>query len=143
MGGIEKIVNSPETLRTIEAIRQTVNDTRSLVQNIDHQVDPLAARMTDVATHLDQLATRLESQIEPLASSVTKTSDEAKVTLKKAQAAMGTIDDLAGEDSPVSYSLSKTLDELGSAARSLRQLTDTLQHQPDAIIFGKKNTGGK
>jgi paraquat-inducible protein B len=143
MGGIEKIVNSPETLSTIEAIRQAVNDTRSLVQNLDNQVNPLATRMTDVATHLDQLATRLESQIEPLASSVTKTSDEAKVTLKKAQAAMGTIEDLTGEDSVVSYHLAKTLDELGSAARSLRQLADTLQHQPDAIIFGKKNTGGK
>ncbi len=143
MGGIEKLVNSSEILRTIEATRQAVNDTRSLVQDVDHHVNPLAARMTDVATHLDQLATRLESQIEPLASSVTKTSDEAKVTLKKAQAAMGNIEDLAGEDSIVSYQLAKTLDELGSAARSLRQLSDTIQHQPDALIFGKKNTGGK
>ena len=63
--------------------------------------------------------TQLESQIGPLASSITKTSDEAEVTLKKAQAAMGNIEDLAGEDSIVSYHLAKTLDELGSAARSL------------------------
>jgi len=143
MGGIEKLVNSPEIAGTIEAIRQAVDETRLLVQNLDHQVNPLSARMTDVATHLDQLATRLEGQIEPLASSVTKTSDEAKVTLRKAQATMGTIEDLAGEDSVVSYRLTKTLDELGSAARSLRQLADTIQHQPDAIIFGKKNTRGK
>ena len=56
---------------------------------------------------------------------------------------MGTIDELAGEDSIVSYRLGKTLEELSAAARSLRLLADTLQHQPDAIIFGKKNTGGK
>jgi paraquat-inducible protein B len=56
---------------------------------------------------------------------------------------MGTIDELAGEDSMVTYRLEKTLEELESAARALKLLADTLQQQPDAIIFGKKNTRGK
>ena len=143
MGGIDKLVNSPEIAGTVKAIRQAVDDTRSLVQDLDHQVAPLAATMTNVATHVDQLATRIDSQIGPLAASITKTSDEAGVTLKRAQTTMGTIEDLAGEDSMVSYRLEKTLEELGSAARSLQHLADTLQQQPDAIIFGKKNAGGK
>jgi paraquat-inducible protein B len=143
MGGIDKLVNSPEIAGTVKSIRQAVDDTRSLVQDLDHQVAPLAATMTNVATHVDQLAARIDSQIGPLAASITKTSDEAGVALKKAQATMGTIEDLAGEDSMVSYRLEKTLEELGSAARALKLLADTLQHQPDAIIFGKKNTGGK
>jgi paraquat-inducible protein B len=143
MGGIDKLVNSPETAGTVKAIRQAVDEIRSLVQNLDSQVKPLTATMTNVATHVDQLATRLETRIEPLASSITKTSDEAAVTLRKAQATMGTIDDVAGEDSIVSYRLGKTLEDLGSAARSLRLLADTLQHQPDAVIFGKTNRGGK
>jgi paraquat-inducible protein B len=141
--GMEKIVNSPEIAGTIKTIRQTVDDTRSLVQNLDNQVNPVAGKMTEVATRIDKLAERLEGQIGPLASSVTKTSDEAAVTLKKAQATMGTIDELAGEDSITSYRLGKTLEELSSAARAMRHLADTIQHQPDALIFGKKNTGGK
>ena len=55
---------------------------------------------------------------------------------------MGTIDYLAGEDSVVSYRLGKTLEELGAAARSMRLLADTLQQQPESVIFGKKKMGG-
>ncbi len=79
----------------------------------------------------------------PLTASITKTSDEAAVTLKKAQTTMGNIDDLAGEDSIVSYRLGRTLDELGAAARSLRLLADSLNHEPESLIFGKKKLGGK
>jgi paraquat-inducible protein B len=143
MGGIDKLVNSPEIAGTVKSIRLAVDDTRDLVQDVDKQIAPLATTMTNVAKHVDQLATRVDSKIEPLATSITRTSDEARVTLKKAQAAIGTIEDLAGEDSMVSYRLEKTLEELGSAARSLQHLADTLQQQPDAIIFGKKNTRGK
>jgi paraquat-inducible protein B len=143
IGGIEKIVNSPETAATIKAIRQAVDETRSLAQNLNGQVNPLAAKITDVATQVQTLAGHIDNQIGPMASSITKAADEAGVTLKKAQATMGTIEDLTGEDSPVSYRLGKALEELTSAARSLRLLADTIQHQPNAVVFGKKKTGGK
>ena len=143
LGGIEKIVNSPETAGAITAIRQAVDSARSLVRDLDHQVAPLAAKIMDVSTHVDQLTTRLDSKLEPLASSITKTADEAVATLKKAQAALVNIEDLTGEDSTVYYSLEKTLNELSLAARSVRLLADTIQHQPNAVIFGSKNTGGK
>jgi paraquat-inducible protein B len=143
LGGIDKLVNSPEMAGTIKSVRQAVDDTRSLVQNLDGQVKPLVAKMTDVATNIQTLATRIDSKIDPLATSITKASDEVAVTLKRAQTTMGTIEDLAGEDSMVTYRLEKTLEELESAARALKLLADTLQQQPDAIIFGKKNTRGK
>ena len=116
----------------------------SLVQDVDKQVEPHGSQDDGSRRPTSTSSQRAsDSKVEPLATSITKTSDEASVTLKKAQATMGTIDELAGEDSIVSYRLGKTLEELSSAARSLRLLADTLQHQPDAVIFGKKNTGGK
>jgi paraquat-inducible protein B len=143
IGGIEKLVDSPETAGTIKAIRQAVDETRSLAHNLDNQVNPLAARMTDLATQVQALAGHIDNQIGPMAYSVTKAADEADITLKKAQATMGTIEELTGEDSPVSYRLGKALEDLASAARSLRLLADTIQHQPNAVIFGKEKTGGK
>ena len=141
--GIEKLVDSPETAGAIKAIRQAVDEMRSLAQNLNGHVNPLAAKMTDVATQVQTLAGHIDNHIGPMASSITKAADEAGVTLKKAQATMDAIEDLTGEDSPVSYQLGKTLEEITSAARSLRLLADTIQHQPNAVIFGKKKTGGK
>ena len=143
MTGIEKIVNSPETVEMLRSAKQGVSETRLLIQDIDKQVGPIGDKMADIAGHVHELVQRLETEIGPLTASITRTSDEAGVTLKKAQATMGTIDYLAGEDSVVSYRLGKTLEELSAAARAMRLLADTLQQQPDAIIFGKKNMGGK
>ena len=143
MTGLEKIMTSPETADMLRSVKAAVNDTRNLVQHIDGQIEPLAGRMIEVSKDVERLAEELKKDIGPLAQSLTKTSDEAGVTLKKAQVTMGTIDDLAGEDSIVSYRLGKTLDEMSAAARSLRLLADTLNHQPESIIFGKKPMGGK
>ncbi len=143
MTGIEKIVNSPETVEMLRSAKQGVSETRMLIQDIDKQVKPIGDKMADVAGHVHELAQRLEAEIGPLTASITKTSDEAGATLKKAQGTLDTIDYLAGEDSVVSYRLGKTLEELGAAARSMRLLADTLQQQPESVIFGKKNMGGK
>ena len=143
MTGIEKIVNSPETAEMLRSAKQGVSETRMLIQDIDKQVKPIGDKMADIAGHVHALVERLETDIGPLTASITKTSDEATVTLKRAQTTMGTIDDLAGEDSIVSYRLGRTLEELGAAARSLRLLADTLNHEPESLIFGKKKLGGK
>jgi paraquat-inducible protein B len=143
MTGIEKIVNSPETVEMLRSAKQGVSETRMLIQDIDKQVKPIGDKMADIAGHVHELAQRLEAEIGPLTASITKTSDEAGATLKKAQGTLDTIDYLAGEDSVVSYRLGKTLEELGAAARSMRLLADTLQQQPESVIFGKKNMGGK
>jgi paraquat-inducible protein B len=71
---------------------------------------------------------------------VKTTSDEAAATLKKAQSAIDNIDSMTGDDSAIAYKLTKTLSELELAARSLRVLTETLEHQPESVIFGKKQT---
>jgi len=143
MGGLDKIVNSPETAETLRSVKAAVSDTRVLVKNIDKNIQPLADRMVEVSQDVEKLVESVQAQLGPVAASITKTSDEAAVTLKKAQTTMGTINEVAGEDSIVSYRLGKTLEEMSSAARSLRSLADTLNHQPESVIFGKKNLGGK
>jgi paraquat-inducible protein B len=143
LGGIERIANSPDTVGAIRSAKLTVDETRSVVLNVGKQVQPLADRMTAVVTRIEKLAAQIETNIEPLASSVTRTSEEAQVTLTKAQSAIDNIQDLTGEDSPVSYQFEKTLDELGTTARSLRLLADTLNEQPEALVFGKKRKGGR
>jgi len=143
IGGIEKIANSPDTAKMVTSIRQAVDDTRSLVRRVDNRVDPIAANMNDLATKMGKLVEHLDSEVGPLVSSITKTSEEAGVTLKKAQAAIGNIEDMTGEDSTVFYRLTKTLNDLRAATQSLRLLSDTLNQQPDAIVFGKKDKGGK
>ena len=143
MEGLEKIMTSPETAEMLRAVKKAVEDTRDLVQDVDRHIDPLAEKTVAVATEVQKLAETLKEQIGPLTASLIKTSDEAGATLKEARTAVSSIQDMTGEDSVVSYHLVKTLDELGAAARSMRLMADTLQRQPESIIFGTKDTRGR
>ncbi len=138
--GIEKTVNSPEMTKLVKSLSQSADQGSALIENMNSQVKPLAADIREAAQEIKNLAEKTSSQIVPLAESVKKASDEATATLKKAQSAIDNIDNMTGDSSLVSYRLTKTLSELELAARSLRVLTDTLEHQPESVIFGKKQT---
>ena len=134
--GIDKIVNSPETAAMLRATAQTVDDTRTLIKNIDAQVAPLSSEVKTLVNSIEKLSARLEAQIQPLIASLTQTSDAARISMKRMEEVT--------DDSPVvAYRLGQTLDELATTARALRLLTDTIQNQPESVIFGKKNMRGK
>lgn len=118
LDGIDKMVNSPETARMVKSIGQAADETRTLIRDMDRQIEPLIA-------------------------SIKKTSDEAGTTLKKIRIVAGAFENTAGEDSVVVHKLNKTLDELERASRSLRLLADTVEQQPESLIFGKKNLKGR
>ncbi|MCG6533310.1 MAG: MlaD family protein, partial [Syntrophales bacterium LBB04] len=108
MTEVEKTITSPETAGMMRSVKHTVDETRDLVQDVDKQVVPLAESAMALANDVKILTETLREQIGPLAErlvktseSVTKTSDEAGVTLKKAQTAISTIEDMTGEDSVV------------------------------------------
>jgi paraquat-inducible protein B len=138
--GIDRTVNSPEMTRLVKSLAQGADNGNVLIENINREVQPLAAEIRQATQEIKNAAKQAGSQIEPLAASVKKTSDEAAATLKKAQSAINNIDNMTGDDSAVAYRLTKTLGELELAARSLRVLTETLEHQPESVIFGKKQT---
>ena len=45
--------------------------------------------------------------------------------------------DAAFNDAPVVYQLTRTLEEVSAAARSVRQLTGYLERNPSSVIFGR------
>ena len=57
--------------------------------------------------------------------------------MKSAEAAVINIATLTDLDSPVNYELVKSLREVSAAARSLRLLSNSIERNPRALIFGK------
>lgn len=59
-------------------------------------------------------------------------------SLTQIQATLAELQHALSGDSALQQDLRKTLTELGSAARALRELVDLLERQPNALIFGKE-----
>src|SRR5262249_32704896 len=104
--------------RTLDTTRDAVKDAQTLVRNVDGQVPPLA-------------------------ESVQKTLGAARTTLDQAQTALGGVNGIVAEGSPLQHDLQVTLKELSAAARSIRVLSDYLDRHPDSLVFGKSNKGGR
>jgi paraquat-inducible protein B len=78
----------------------------------------------------ERAVNRLDKDISPTAKA---TLEDARRTLTAAERT------LAG-DAPLQQDLRSSLRDLSKAARSLRQLTDLLERQPESLFRGKKET---
>ena len=116
--GIDRAINSPEFGESISNFNQALKEAHKLIKDIN-------------------------SQIGPLSSNLESTAKSASAAVAQAEETLKSIEGVLGEDSPVIYQLSTTLEELSAAARSLRVLTDYLERHPESLLRGKDEAGGK
>ena len=109
----------------------------------------LAAKLEDTfdATRaaMDQAQVTLTLEDGPAARLMVRleaATKSAQAALIQARRALKDVQGAVGENSTLRYELGNTLEELSSAARSIRVMTDYLERHPEALIHGK-GTGGK
>jgi paraquat-inducible protein B len=141
--GVDKLVNSPEITRILQSAAQGIDDTTTLIHEVDRQIKPLVIDISKAMAEVTELASEIRKELGPLANSLIKASDEAGLAFKKAEGSFSNIENMTGEGSPLTYTLTKMLKELELTARSLRILTENLDHQPQSVIFGKKKIGNE
>lgn len=108
-------------------VAELVTDLRNTVQQADRLLASASVRQG-----VDSL-----KDVGPLLESLRRTSDSARATLDRTEATLQSASQAIGPDSAVRYDLAALLQELTSAARSLRALADFLERNPNALILGK------
>jgi len=129
LAGIDKLVNSPDLTASIEALKNTLQDARKLVNRVDRQVDPLADDLKKTVKDIGKLARDTDAKLEALVTGLEKT--------------MSALRGFLSEDSPLIVQLENTLHELAAMSRSIRQLSTYLDQHPEALIRGKGKPEGK
>lgn len=112
LDGIDRLVNSPDLHESFTSLNLALKDMRKLVRNVDRKV-------------------------EPLATSFEGAGDAARDALLKAENTLSSIRNNLSENSKMNYEIRNMLEELASAARSIRLLTDYLEQHPEALLRGK------
>jgi paraquat-inducible protein B len=129
LDGIDKLANNPNLAASLRGLKDTLQDARQFLTRVDHQMVPLAKGATKTVNDFGKLARNLNDQLGGLTAGLDKTMSTARGFLS--------------EDSPLMVDLQNTLQEISRMSRSLRQLADYLDQQPQSVIFGKKKPGGK
>jgi paraquat-inducible protein B len=159
--GIDDLVNSPELARVITNLNETLKATRSIALKVDAKADPILTGVDgtlkdtrQLVRHVDEqagpllgetrdLVRKVDDQIDPVASDIRTVLQAASATLGQAKSAIVRIRGQIGADSALHYSLGEALKEISAAARSFRILADYLEQHPEALLRGKRSSGGK
>ncbi len=123
MASIDRIMSDPVILETVKSINQTSKDYALLAKQ-------LSTETAIISVNLKRTLTQAEKSFKQVDQSLTAVEKTLKTT-----------DGVLREDSQLMNSLLDALNELASAARSVRTLADTLEQQPEAIIRGKSAGG--
>lgn len=114
--GTNRTFNGPETLETIRSASAALIEVRSLLKN-------------------------LNQQIEPMTTGVVGTTGAATATLNQLEETLIKVDGLIGPKAPLQYGMVEAVKELAAAARSVRSFIDLLERKPESLLFGKEKDG--
>ena len=100
--GASRLVNSAELHESVRVLKETLEQTRLLAENLNTEV------MSKVNASLDHVGKTLAAA-----------------------------ESMVSQDSALQYSLKKTLEEVGDAARAIQNMASYLERHPEALIRGK------
>lgn len=145
LASVNQLVNSIDGKKTSKSIEATMQETRSLVKNINSQIGPLAASINKTSGSADKALNEsretmasVRGDMKELTASMKNSLEAARLALKQSEETMQTY----AEDSRLVTEMNKTLRELSAASRSLRTLSDYLERHPEALISGKSGSKG-
>jgi len=110
--GINGLVRSPEVTRAVTAAREALESIR---------------RLSEAA----------EPRVQPMMGSIEATGAGARDSLRHLDAALGDLQLLIDTEGPLNVELTRTLADLGDAARSVRDLAGYLERNPNALLVGR------
>jgi paraquat-inducible protein B len=134
--GVNRTLNSPDVESALRSLARVMPKVDEAVVNIRNLAGTLDDRGKILADDLQRTSADARLALKEAGDALKQTAE----TMKRAEAAVANIETLSDLDSPVNYELGKSLREVSAAARSLRSLTDYLERNPRAPIFGKPNS---
>ena len=154
LAGVDRFVNNPDLAAGVRALKDTFEELRQVVKKVDGKIDPLTDHLDGTIRDARKLVNNVDLQVDPLVKNINTTVNDFGRLARDADAQLGSLTEsmdktlsavrgVMSEDAPLIVELEKTLREISDAARSFRQLADTLERNPEALIQGKEKSGGK
>ena len=116
-------------------LHETLKGTNTLLNG-----PALQSSLADLSMSLASLRTILravESRAEPIAVNLEQTLIAARSALEKSKATMALVDGAIAPESPLYFHTVRLAQDLAQTSRSLRNLVDMLERNPQALLLGK------
>lgn len=126
MRGIERLSRSDDLNNGLHSLADTLANLDRLSQRLDAQLPALLAS-----------AQRSSGELDATLGEIRQASAGLRQTLEQTNALLGDSRRSLGPESELQYQLGSALQELSRASKALQRTAESLEQQPQSLIFGK------
>lgn len=127
------ILKSDDVKNSIAALSISLQQTQKLLVEINKQAGPLLTNVNSVAAESKASLTTFNQEMGPILKLTQESLKQTTRVLETSQKTLNQVETLAEPDSP----LGQALVGVKEASRSLKDLSETLERHPNAILYGK------
>jgi paraquat-inducible protein B len=124
--GINSVMSSPELKGSLQALQKAMPKVEEAIITVRDVAKTVEGTFTDLSDDLKQTSNETRVAVKQVGE-----------TLKEAEEALAGVRGVIDPDSQTFYELQRSLREVTAAARSMRQLSNYLERNPRALLFGK------
>ena len=144
LDGINRIINSTETRNSLQALDSTLTRLDNLMSHADAELPALAAELkkglvnfSTLSATANNLLRTADKELPTMSRDLQHLLTSLNGTTASLTRTLNNIENITNKDSTLSYQVASSLEEIEKAAASIRLLTDYLQQNPNALLFGQ------
>ncbi|MGZ9033858.1 MAG: MlaD family protein [Rhodospirillales bacterium] len=138
INSVTTVINNPQLAEVVPNLNETLVNVRHLSETLDQKLGPVIERAEASAPLVDQTLVRARASLGDMQRALAAIERAAN----RAEQTMGSANALVQPNSPVLFDMSNALREVTAAARSMRNLSDTIARDPNSLLFGRTRPGG-
>ena len=147
--GANRLVNDPMVAQAVANAREAMTDLQQVARTLDSRIAPLISSIETTSATANRAMQTAQKAISSIDSRSEQTLQDTNAMLQAAQNALTqadrtlrTANSIIQPSGPINFEVVNALRETAAAARSLRDLTDQLQRNPNSLLFGRPAAAG-
>ncbi len=133
---VEDILRSPRVEESLAALPTLLTDADMTIVDLRHLLN---RELTTVAREASRTLVATRSAVQSLSTTITEESlVQVSSTLTEFEETLQLLQQRLEANDPLMHELVAALREIGSAARSVRDLSDALEEHPESLVRGKR-----
>ncbi len=108
-----------------------IEDAREAIAQFREGADQLDRRIEGTLDELNEVLNEVEGELGPISQAIQDAAGSVETTFNDA-------DTMVAQDSPTRRDLDKALKNIAAAAKSIKDLADELERNPEALLRGKR-----
>lgn len=138
VNGVNTFINDRGLQDAMTNINSTLNAVHASADAVRASANSVSAAMVPLAQHSDDTVTELNRTLPELISKLDATMTALQQTAISLQKTSANATYLTSEDSPLLYRIESAATSVNAAAEQVRRLSDTLERQPESLLYGKQ-----